>query len=56
MTDNIENTLYELEQGFWTGGEEFYRAHLDGLRLTVFPKLTALLDNENIARQVGHKR
>jgi hypothetical protein len=37
MTDNIENTLYELEQGFWTGGEEFYRAHLDGLCLTVSP-------------------
>jgi hypothetical protein len=55
MTDNIENTRYELEQGFRTG-EEFYRAHLDGLCLTVFPKLTALLDNENIAQQVSHKR
>ena len=56
MTDSIEDTLYALEEGFWTGGGDFYRAHLDGLCLTVFPEMTALLDNEKIAQQVGDTR
>ena len=54
--DTIEDKLYELEQGFWTGGEDFYRAHLDDMCLTVFPEMTALLDREKIAQQVGDTR
>lgn len=56
MTESIEDMLYELEQGFWTGGGDFYRAHLDGLCLTVFPEMTALMDSEKIAQQVGDTR
>lgn len=56
MTDSIEDALYALEQGFWAGGGDFYREHLDGLCLTVFPEKAALLDNEKIAQQVGDTR
>ncbi len=55
-TETIEDKLYALAQGFWTGGEDFYRAHLDDLCLTVFPEITALLDREKIAQQVGDTR
>jgi uncharacterized protein YchJ len=54
--ETIENKLYELEQGFWTGGEDFYRTHLDDWCLTAFPEMTALLDREKIAQQVGDTR
>jgi uncharacterized protein YchJ len=55
-TETIEDKLYELEQGFWTGGSDFYRKHLDDMCLTVFPEMTALLDREKIAQQVGDTR
>ena len=54
--ETIEDKLYALEQGFWTGGGDFYRAHLDDMCLTVFPEMTALLDREKIAQQVGDTR
>ena len=34
---SIEDALCEIERGFWTGGGNFYRTHLDDRRLTVFP-------------------
>ena len=55
-TETIEDELYALEQGFWTGGGDFYRAHLDDRCLTVFPEMTALLEREQIAQQVGDTR
>jgi len=55
-TETIEDKLYELEQGFWTGGGDFYRTHLDDMCLAVFPEMTALLDREKIAQQVGDTR
>ena len=52
----IEDTLYEIEHGFWTGGAEYYQAHLDALCLTVFTEMAALLDQEQIAESVGDDR
>jgi uncharacterized protein YbaA (DUF1428 family) len=53
---SIEDTLYDLEKGFWTGGAEYYRRHLDAHCLTVFAEMAALMSAEQIAQSVGDHR
>lgn len=37
------DTLFELEERFWTGGADFYRHHLAPAALMVFPDPTGVL-------------
>ena len=48
----LEDTIYELERGFWTGGADFYRAHADDSCLVVFPGMVRLLSNAELAQTV----
>ena len=53
---SIEDTLYEIEKGFWTGGADHYRKHLDARCLTVFSEMAGLMGLEQIAQSVGDNR
>ena len=42
--NDVHAAVWELERGFWTGGAEYYRRHLAGETLMVFPGM--VLDRE----------
>ena len=48
----LQDTIYELERGFWTGGADYYRAHGDDSCLVVFPGMVRLLSNAKLAETV----
>ena len=35
----LQDELFAIEEGFWTGGEEHFRAHVDDQCLLVFPTM-----------------
>lgn len=45
-----EQELMALERGFWTGGADFYRAHLDDSCLVVFSEMAGVMTRESVAR------
>lgn len=49
----LEDTIYELERGFWTGGPDFYRANADDSCLVVFPAMVRLLSSAELAETVS---
>jgi hypothetical protein len=39
-----EQDLWRLEEGFWTGGEDFYERHLSADALMVLPEPAGIMD------------
>jgi hypothetical protein len=35
----LKDELFAIEEGFWTGGEDYFRAHLDDDCLVAFPHM-----------------
>jgi len=35
----LRDDLFAIEEGFWTGGEDYFRAHLDDGCLIAFPQM-----------------
>ena len=35
----LRDELFAIEEGFWTGGEDYFRAHLDDDCLLAFPQM-----------------
>ena len=50
---DIDKDLLELEKGFWTGGPDHYRKHLDETCLVVFSEMAGVMGREEIASMVG---
>jgi hypothetical protein len=49
----LEQQLLTLEKQFWTGGAEFYRAHLDDRCLVAFTEMAGVMSNEQVDEQVA---
>jgi hypothetical protein len=49
---SIKDDLLELERGFWTGGADYYRQHLDDVCLTAFTEMAGAFKKEEIARMI----
>lgn len=47
----LQEVIYELERGFWTGGADFYRENADDFCLVVFPGMVRLLSNADSPRR-----
>jgi hypothetical protein len=45
----LERELTEIEQGFWTGGEDYFSAHLDEKCLLAFPQMAGTYSREDVA-------
>ena len=45
----IEDELHDIESGFWTKGEDYYRAHLDEQCLISFPDMAGANTRELVA-------
>lgn len=45
----IEDELFELEQGFWGGGEDYFREHTDRQCLLAFTGMTGVQPREGVA-------
>jgi hypothetical protein len=52
----ISKELMEVEKGFWTGGEDYYKAHLDKECLVAFPEMAGAMGNAEIAATVKEGR
>jgi hypothetical protein len=48
----LERQLLAMERQFWTGGAEFYRAHLDDRCLVAFAEMAGVMSNEQVAATV----
>lgn len=44
-----ENELLEIEKGFWTLGEAYYKAHADKECLVAFPEMARAMNNADLA-------
>lgn len=44
-----ENELLEIEKGFWTLGEAYYKAHADKECLVAFPEMARAMSNADLA-------
>jgi len=51
MSD-LQDTIYELERGFWTGDADYYRAHGDETCLVIFPGMVKALSRAELAETV----
>ena len=51
---DVETELWALEEGFWTGGTEFYRHHLAGECLMVFPAPVGILNRDQVLESLAH--
>jgi len=51
-----EKDLLEIERRFWTGGEDYYRDHVDTLCLVAFTEMSGLMSNPDIAATVKEGR
>ena len=45
----IEKDLLAIEKKFWTGGEAFYREHVDKSCLVAFTQMSGLMSNRDLA-------
>ncbi len=45
----IGQELMRLEKGFWTGGGQYYRDHVDGKCLLAFSEMAGVHSNQEIA-------
>ena len=45
----VEDELFELERGFWGGGEDYYRAHVDRQCLLAFVGMAGVQPREGVA-------
>ena len=52
----LKDEITELEKGFWTGGPDYYRAHVDESCLVVFEEMAGVLRREAIADSVRGAR
>ncbi len=52
----LQNELLEIERGFWTGGPEYYRTHVDEICLLAFSGMTGIYGNAAIAKSVEGAR
>lgn len=50
---SLEHTLRDLEQGFWKGNAEFYRATLARQAVMVFPAPVGILDRGRIIDSIS---
>jgi len=45
----LKDELTEIERGFWTGGEDYFLAHLDEKCLLAFPQMAGAYSREEVA-------
>ena len=45
----LKEQLFEIEEGFWTGDEDYFRAHLDDDCLFAFPQMAGSYSREEVA-------
>jgi hypothetical protein len=45
----LKDELTEIERGFWTGGEDYFRAHLDDECLIAFPQMAGTYSRDEVA-------
>lgn len=45
----LKNELTRIERGFWTGDEDYFRAHLDDQCLLAFPQMAGTYSREEVA-------
>jgi hypothetical protein len=50
---SLEDDLYAMEQGFWTAGADYYRAHLDARCLVAFVGMAGVMAKEDVAKSAG---
>lgn len=52
----LEQDLMKLEEGFWTGGEDYYRDHLDDECLVAFADMAGVQGRDAIAKMAEERR
>lgn len=45
----LKDELFTIEEGFWTGGEEYFRANLDDDCLIAFPQMAGSYSRDEVA-------
>ena len=46
---SLEDELFEVEKGFWGGGEDYFRHHVDHQCLIAFTEMTGVQPREGVA-------
>ncbi len=45
----LKDEITEIERGFWTGGEDYFRANLDETCMLAFPQMAGLRSRDEVA-------
>jgi hypothetical protein len=53
---SLQTELTRIEQGFWTGGEDYYLQHVDSDCLLAFGQMAGVRGREELAKMTGQNR
>ena len=53
---SLQADLAQIEKGFWTGGEAYYREHVDADCLLAFGQMAGVHGRDEIAKMTGQNR